>query len=114
MRILAVNWRDRTNPQAGGAEVHLHEIFGRLAARGHEVHLLTSGYPGAAAEASLDGMAVHRAAGEYGFAAAGRRAFARLARALRPDVVVEDVNKVPLFLPLLWRGPMVLLVPHLF
>jgi len=114
VRILAVNWRDRTNPQAGGAEVHLHEIFGRLAARGHEVHLLTSGYPGAAAEASLDGMAVHRAAGEYGFAAAGRRAFARLARALRPDVVVEDVNKVPLFLPLLWRGPMVLLVPHLF
>ena len=114
MKILLVNWRDRTNPQAGGAEVHLHEIFGRLAARGHEVHLLTSGYPGAAAEAALDGMAVHRVAGEYGFAARGRRAFARLARALGPDVVVEDVNKVPLYLPLVWRGPLVLLVPHLF
>jgi glycosyltransferase involved in cell wall biosynthesis len=114
VRILLTNWRDRTNPQAGGAEVHLHEIFGRLAARGHEVHLLTSGYAGGAAEATLDGMAVHRVAGEYGFAAAGVRAFARLARALRPDVVVEDVNKLPLNLPLLWRGPMVLLVPHLF
>jgi glycosyltransferase involved in cell wall biosynthesis len=114
VRILLTNWRDRTNPQAGGAEVHLHEIFGRLAARGHEVHLLTSGYAGAAAEATLDGMAVHRVAGEYGFATAGVRAFARLARALRPDVVVEDVNKLPLNLPLLWRGPMVLLVPHLF
>jgi len=114
VRILLVNWRDRTNPQAGGAEVHLHEIFGRLAARGHEVHLLVSGYPGAAAEASLDGMVVHRAAGEYGFTLAGRRAFARLARALAPDVVVEDVNKVPLYLPLVWRGPLVLLVPHLF
>jgi len=114
VRILLVNWRDRTNPQAGGAEVHLHEIFGRLAARGHEVHLLTSGYAGAAAEDALDGMAVHRVAGEYGFAAAGRRAFARLARALRPDVVVEDVNKLPLYLPLVWRGPLVLLVPHLF
>ena len=114
MRLLLVNWRDRTNPQAGGAEVHLHEIFGRLASRGHEVHFLTSGYPGGAAEVTLDGMAVHRVAGEYGFAAAGPRAFARLARALRPDVVVEDVNKLPLSLPLVWRGPLVLLVPHLF
>ena len=114
MRILLVNWRDRTNPEAGGAEVHLHEIFGRLAARGHEVHLLASGYPGAAPEAALDGMTVHRVAGEYGFAWAGRRAFGRLARALRPDVVVEDVNKLPLYLPLLWPGPLVLLVPHLF
>ncbi|HTT68501.1 MAG TPA: glycosyltransferase family 4 protein [Gemmatimonadales bacterium] len=114
MKLLVVNWRDRTNPQAGGAEVHLHEIFGRVAARGHEVHLLASRYPGAAADATLDGMAVHRVAGEYGFAARGRRAFAALARALRPDVVVEDVNKVPLYLPLRWRGPLVLLVPHLF
>ena len=34
VRILLVNWQDRSNPQAGGAEVHLHEIFGRLAAAG--------------------------------------------------------------------------------
>ncbi len=27
------------NPQSGGAEIHLHEIFGRLAARGHQVTL---------------------------------------------------------------------------
>src|ERR1041385_5642793 len=31
MRILLVNWQDRENPQGGGAEIHLHEIFGRLA-----------------------------------------------------------------------------------
>lgn len=109
-----VNWRDRSHPEAGGAEVHLHEIFGRLAARGHEVHLLASGWPGCAAEATLDGMRVHRVSGPYAFAARGRRAFARLARALSPDVVVEDVNKLPLYLPLVWGGPFVLLVPHLF
>jgi glycosyltransferase involved in cell wall biosynthesis len=114
VRILLVNWRDRTHPEAGGAEVHLHEIFGRLAACGHEVHLLTSGYAGAAPHQTLDGMAVHRVAGAYGFAVAGRRAFAGLARSLRPDVAVEDVNKLPLYLPGLFRGPFVLLVPHLF
>ena len=35
VRILLVNWQDHENPQAGGAEIHLHEIFGRLVARGH-------------------------------------------------------------------------------
>lgn len=114
MRVLVVNWQDRTNPQAGGAEVHLHELFGRLAARGHEVHLLASGYPGAPPEAEVDGLRVHRVGSRYGFALAGRAAFGVLARALAPDVVVEDVNKIPLHLPRLWAGPFVLLVPHLF
>ena len=114
MRILLVNWQDRTNPQAGGAEVHLHEVFGRIAAAGHDVHLLCSGYPGSEPRAPLDGMTVHRVGSRYGFAALGLGAFARLARALAPDVVVEDVNKIPLYLPLAWGGPFVLLVPHLF
>ena len=114
MRILLVNWQDRTNPQAGGAEVHLHEIFGRVAAAGHEVHLLCSGYRGAAAEAELDGMHVHRVSSRYGFVLAARRAFRALAVRLAPDLVVEDVNKVPLSLPRAWGGPFVLVVPHLF
>ena len=114
MRILIVNWQDRTNPQAGGAEVHLHEIFSRLAARGHEVHLLCSGYAGAAAGDVVDGIQVHRVSSRYGFAVTARGAFRSLARQLAPDVVVEDVNKVPLNLPSLWKGPFVLLVPHLF
>jgi glycosyltransferase involved in cell wall biosynthesis len=114
VRILLVNWQDRANPQAGGAEVHLHEIFGRLAAGGHEVHLLCSGFAGAAPAAVLDGIAVHRVGSRYGFALGARRAFRSLAARLRPDVVVEDVNKVPLFLPRLWGGPFVVLVPHLF
>lgn len=114
MRILLVNWQDRTNPQAGGAEVHLHEIFGRIAARGHEVHLLCSGYEGAEPRAVVDSIAVHRVSSRYGFALKGRAAFRDLARQLAPDVVVEDVNKIPLYLSTLWRGPFVLLVPHLF
>ena len=36
-RILLINWQDIANPQGGGAEVHAHEIFKRVAAAGHEV-----------------------------------------------------------------------------
>lgn len=114
MRILVVNWQDRTNPQAGGAEVHLHEIFSRLVARGHEVHLLSSGYAGAPASDTVDGITVRRVGSRYSFALKGPGAFRALAAQLEPDVVVEDVNKVPLNLASLWKGPFVLLVPHLF
>ena len=61
MRLLVVNWQDRENPLAGGAEIHLHEIFGRLAAQGNHVTLLCGGWPGCPATAELDGIRVRRA-----------------------------------------------------
>lgn len=114
LRLLVVNWQDRLNPQAGGAEVHLHGIFGRLAARGHRVDLLVSGWSGAPEAARVDGMRVHRAGGRYTFPAVVRGAHRRRLAGRRFDLVVEDVNKLPLFTPL-WAGaPVVALVPHLF
>ena len=74
MRILAVNWLDRENPQAGGAEIHFFEIFRRLVERGHEVTLVASGWKGAAPTAVIDGLQVHRFGGRHSFALRGRRA----------------------------------------
>ena len=114
MNILVLNWQDLANPQSGGAEIHLHEIFGRLAARGHEVTLLCSGWPGARPRAESDGMRIHRAGGRNTFSLAAP-AYYRRHLASRPwDVVVEDLNKVPLFTPFWVRRPLVLLVHHLF
>ncbi|HEX7049570.1 MAG TPA: glycosyltransferase family 4 protein [Longimicrobiales bacterium] len=112
--LLVINWQDRLNPRAGGAEIHLHEIFGRLVARGHRVTLLASAWPGAPARADVDGIEVHRAGGRHTFSlAAPRRYHAALRR--RPfDLVIEDLNKVPLFTPLWARHRPVLLVHHLF
>lgn len=113
MRILLVNWQDRENPLAGGAEIHLHEIFGRLASAGHAVSLLCGGWPGCPQRACLDGISVHRAGIRHSFPFVARRYYARhLAGSC--DVLVEDVNKVPLFTPR-WGAPRVVaLVPHLF
>lgn len=113
LRILAINWLDRRNPEAGGAEVHLHEIFGRLNARGHTVELLASGWPGCAREEEVDGIRVHRSGSRHTFPLTVRRAYGRVGgRGF--DVVVEDVNKLPLFTPLWVREPIATLVPHLF
>jgi glycosyltransferase involved in cell wall biosynthesis len=114
LRILLVNWQDRENPQAGGAEIHLHEIFGRLAARGHEVSLLCGGWPGCAPRASIDGIEVIRVGTRSTFRPLARRGY-RTHFASRPfDVLVEDINKMPLQTP--WWGPVpvVGVVPHLF
>ena len=114
MRILVLNWQDRHNPQAGGAEIHLHEIFGRLAARGHDVTLLASGFAGAAAREMVDGIDVHRVGGRHSYTLLARPYYRRVLAATPFDVVVEDLNKVPLFSPLWARRPVVLLVHHLF
>jgi glycosyltransferase involved in cell wall biosynthesis len=114
VKILVVNWLDRLNPQAGGAEIHLHEIFGRLASGGHHVSLLSSGYPGSAPSEQLDGMTVFRIGTRMTF---GLQVPGFVREVLNPDgydVVVEDLNKVPLFLPFWARAPVVLLVHHLF
>jgi glycosyltransferase involved in cell wall biosynthesis len=114
VKLLLLNWQDRRNPQAGGAEEHLHEIFGRLVARGHEVTLLASGWAGASGRDRVDGMEVHRVGSRYTFSAVAPRYYRRSLARERFDLVVEALNKVPLFSPL-WSGrPGVLLVHHLF
>jgi glycosyltransferase involved in cell wall biosynthesis len=114
LRILVVNWQDRLNPQAGGAETHLHEVFGRLAAWGHEVTLLVSGFPGAPSRESVDGLDVHRVGGRLSFAVRAQGFLRKRWEDGDFDIIVEDLNKVPVFLPLLTKTPVVLLVHHLF
>ncbi len=114
MRVLVVNWQDRENPHAGGAEIHLHEIFGRLAARGHEVTLLGSGWPGAPQRATLDGIDVHRVGSRHTFQFVARRYYQRVLAQQGADVLVEDINKVPLWTPRWGAKRTVALVPHLF
>jgi glycosyltransferase involved in cell wall biosynthesis len=114
VKILAVNWLDRENPQAGGAEVHFFEIFRRLVARGHEVTLVASGWRGAAPRSTIDGIDVRRCAGRHTFALVARRQVRNLLRHDTYDVVVEDINKLPLFLPTLTARPVYVIVPHLF
>jgi glycosyltransferase involved in cell wall biosynthesis len=89
-------------------------VFGRLAARGHDISLLVSGWPGAAGRTSLDELDVHRAGSRHTFSIAAPRYFRQHLAPGRFDVIVEDLNKVPVFTPWWSRTPVVLLVHHLF
>lgn len=114
MRLLLVNWQDIENPQAGGAEIHLHEIFGRLARGGHEITLLCGGWPGCAPRATIDGMDVRRVGTRATFGPLAYPAFRRGLEHQPWDLLLEDINKVPLYTPLWTRRRTAALVPHLF
>jgi glycosyltransferase involved in cell wall biosynthesis len=114
LRIVLVNWQDRENPQAGGAEIHLHEIFGRLAAAGHEVSLLCGGWPGCPPRALLDGIEVVRVGTRQTFRVLARRGYREHFAGRPHDMLVEDINKMPLLTPRWGTLPVVAVVPHLF
>ncbi|UCB52859.1 MAG: glycosyltransferase family 4 protein, partial [Candidatus Zixiibacteriota bacterium] len=114
MNILALNWEDLDNPQAGGAEVHLQEILKRIALKGHKVTLLCSGFPGCKSEEQIDGIKVVRRGSRFNFNFVAPFALKKLIKSQNWDVVLEDINKIPFFSPLFHRLPLLVVIPHLF
>lgn len=113
-RVLILNERDFRHPAAGGAELHVFEIFSRLAARGFDVTVLCERFAGAPERETVMGVAVRRLARVplyYPRAAAHCR---RATRADEVDVVVECLNKLPYLSPLYSRAPVIGLSHHLF
>lgn len=114
LRILVINWQDIRNPLSGGAEVHFHEIFRRVAAMGHPVTLLCSAFAGAAPEEEIDGIRIVRSGSRNFFNFAVPAAYRRLRRRQTFDVVIDDLNKIPFFTPCFVREPLLTIVHHLF
>ncbi|MCK4546054.1 MAG: glycosyltransferase family 4 protein [Candidatus Eisenbacteria sp.] len=114
LRILVINWRDIRNPEAGGAELHLHEIFRRIASRGHRVVLLASGYPGCPREETIDGIQVVRRGNWWNFNFAVPGAYLSDLRHQGFDIVVDDINKIPFYTPLYVHTPLLAVMHHMF
>jgi glycosyltransferase involved in cell wall biosynthesis len=114
MRILAVNWRCPQNPLAGGAEIYFQEIFSRLVQRGHAVTLVAERFRGSAPEEHIDGVRVIRIGGANTFNFAVWHRLPGLVANLAPEIVVDDLNKIPFYSPLRVRVPVVALLMHLF
>lgn len=112
--ILLVNWNDRRNPYGGGAEIHLHELFGRLARAGHRVTYLCSGFAGAPREEMLDDMHVLRVGGRYTFNFVAPGAMKHWLRQNPCDLVVDALNKIPVYAPLYVDRPVLGIGHHLF
>ncbi len=110
-RVHVLAWRDLDDDEAGGSEVHIHEVARRWAAAGVEVTMRTSHATGRPAEATRDGYRVIRRAGRY--AVFPRAAMAEALRRTGPrDVLVEIWNGMPFLSPVWCRGPRVIFLHH--
>ncbi len=113
-RILLINWRDIEHPEAGGAEVHAHEIFRRIASSGHQVTFLCCAWPGCEKQVTLGGIRVIRAGSNFTFNYSVSLLLRRLLVSPGFDIIVEDVNKIPFCTPQLTSLPKLILFHHLF
>lgn len=114
LRVLILNERDPHHPNAGGAEIHVHEIFRRLAARGWSVTQLASRGRGTAERDCIDGVEVRRLGRIRAYYPRVAWSCRRETRAGRYDVVVECLNKVPFYSPLYSAVPVLAICHHLF
>ncbi|HYF02842.1 MAG TPA: glycosyltransferase family 4 protein [Patescibacteria group bacterium] len=114
MNILIINWQDIKNPFGGGAETHLHEIFKRIAARGHDVTLYCCEVPGLPREEVLDGIRIIREGNRNLFNFyVPLRYFSRFKKE-HYDIIIDDVNKIPFYTPLYVREPLLGISHHFF
>ncbi|MCK4242803.1 MAG: glycosyltransferase family 4 protein [Dehalococcoidia bacterium] len=112
MRILIFNWRDIKNPEAGGAEVHLHEVFRRIAPRA-EVTLVSCRFKGCQKSETIDGIKVIRVGNRFLFNFAAFWHFVTRLKDDGFDIIVDDVSKVPLFTPLYVKNPLLAIIHHI-
>jgi glycosyltransferase involved in cell wall biosynthesis len=113
-RICLLSYRDMKHPEAGGAEVIVQEVMSRLVHRGHRVTLLTGAFPGGARRDAIDGVEIHRTGTTATFNLAAPLYFKKHLEPQGFDLVAEDINKIPFFMPRWTRLPVLAIVPHLF
>ena len=98
MKILMLNERDRTHPLAGGVEVHLDELAGRLADRhGIGTTVLCSSYEGALPEETRNGVQYVRFGNRFSYYAKLPGRARSYWRTGEYDLVVENLCKLLFF-----------------
>jgi len=114
MKILVINWQDIRNPNGGGAEVHAHEIFKRVAKRGHKVTFLSCEVDGLPNQEMVDGIQIIRKGNRNSFNYIVPSYYKNNLKQENFDIIVDDINKIPFYTPLFIKEPIVAISHHFF
>lgn len=115
MKILIVEYRDITHPEAGGAEVILLEIFKRIVALGHKVDYLCNGHGHALRDEYIEGIRILRRGRQPYFNFLVPWVYRSELKKNGYDVIIEGIDKLPFFMPLFEKKvPVLCVIPHLF
>jgi glycosyltransferase involved in cell wall biosynthesis len=104
LKILLFNWRCPKHPQAGGAEKATYEIARRWVRWGHQVQLVSGGFPGGQKYDNIDGIRVTRIGGKYSVYPKAILHYFTMLRG-KHDVVIDEINTIPFLTPLYVHEP---------
>jgi glycosyltransferase involved in cell wall biosynthesis len=114
LHLAILDYRDIHHPEAGGAEVYMYEIFRRIADYGHRVTWISARDAGAAPELREGNLRLLRTGNKATANFTSAWAALRLANREPVDLFIENLCKIPFFLPLYTRAPVLPIVLHLF
>lgn len=114
MKILVINWQDIKNPFGGGAEVHMHEIFKRIASWGHQVTIFACEIDGEPLNETIDGIEIIRKGSRSTFNFGVPGYYKKHFEHRDFDIVVDNINKIPFYTPLYVKKPLLGLSHHFF
>ncbi len=114
MKILVINWQCIKNPFGGGAEVHMHEIFKRIAAMGHDVTIFSCEVPGQPDEEIIDGIKIVRRGKRPTFNFIVKRWYRKRFGKENYDIIIDDINKIPFYTPRYVKEPLLAISHHFF
>ncbi len=110
MRVLYLSWRDRENPEAGGAETFTERTSEVLTQQGHEVTIFTASFPGASPRTKHGDVDVVRRGSKFSVYLHGLWHVLRHSKEY--DVVLDVQNGVPFWSPLASAVPVINIVHH--
>ncbi|MFP4369954.1 MAG: glycosyltransferase family 4 protein [Candidatus Kapaibacterium sp.] len=114
LKILVINWQDINNPSGGGAEVHLHEIFSRIAKMGHRVDLFCCEVDGMPQRETVDGINIIRKGSRNLFNYYVPIWYKKYFSKENYDIIIDDINKIPFYTPLYVKEPVLAISHHFF
>ena len=94
--------------------MRLHQIYAPLTKQGHEVVLYSCAFPGCKKTENVDGIEVHRLGNDLTFAPRCTLGLRKWVKRHQPDIVVEELNKLPFYSPLVYKGPLMIQMAHLW
>jgi len=94
--IVFFTWKDKKNPEAGGAELINEEIAKRLVQYGHKVIFLVAGFKGCLPVEKINGYKIIRLGGRWTIYWHALRYYKKNLKNWT-NLIIEEINTVPFF-----------------